>query len=411
MRSWFALLLVLICGIADAQTLAPDQRPHKGVKSQSSQLGLGTVIQCVNGPSGGIICPGNINNNLPGTTELDGSATLGFGALANSTVEGFNTAIGMGALYGLQGSEGKYSFNNYGTVYNGVMNTAVGLKAMYTSTALGCTSGTAGVSLNTVVGALAGYSLACTSGTGAYSGVYIGEADALRVTTGFFNVMIGNDILSQTSATGSTHDTVIIGAEAVPNGGGNYQVIIGSHAGSSNVTGIENVIIGPYAASTTLTTGTANILIGVDNHTDTAAASTSNTLKISGASSTPILTATSTNTANPLVAIPGVTTGTNADFACFAAGGVFTLQSSACTISRRNTKENIRDLSPEVAVDDLMNYSPSSSTKSKRPRPIPISISPELSTGLSRKTFQTSMLNSQSMTMTGRRRSPIDRSR
>lgn len=33
------------------------------------------------------------------------------------------------------------------------------------------------------------------------------------------------------------------------------------------------------------------------------------------------------------VTMPAVTTGTNADFACFAAGGVMTLQTSACTIS------------------------------------------------------------------------------
>lgn len=46
-------------------------------------------------------------------------------------------------------------------------------------------------------------------------------------------------------------------------------------------------------------------------------------------------------TASGTITFAGVTTGTNADFACFAAGGVMTLQTSACTISSARFKTEI----------------------------------------------------------------------
>ena len=48
------------------------------------------------------------------------------------------------------------------------------------------------------------------------------------------------------------------------------------------------------------------------------------------------------------VAFPQVTTGTNADFVCMAAGNVLTLQSSACTISSLRYKENVADFSTAI---------------------------------------------------------------
>ena len=55
-----------------------------------------------------------------------------------------------------------------------------------------------------------------------------------------------------------------------------------------------------------------------------------NDFTVYNSSGSPVVTVP-TGTASP--AFPGVTTGTNADFACLAAGGVMTLQTSACTIS------------------------------------------------------------------------------
>jgi hypothetical protein len=70
--------------------------------------------------------------------------------------------------------------------------------------------------------------------------------------------------------------------------------------------------------------------------------------------STPALRVNGTGT----VAIPGVTTGTNADFACFASGGILQLQSTACTISSRRFKENIVDLPESGGLSDILALRP-----------------------------------------------------
>jgi len=50
------------------------------------------------------------------------------------------------------------------------------------------------------------------------------------------------------------------------------------------------------------------------------------------------------------ITLPGVTTGTNADFVCMSAGNILTLQTTACTISSRRYKMNIQPLESR-AVD------------------------------------------------------------
>lgn len=57
------------------------------------------------------------------------------------------------------------------------------------------------------------------------------------------------------------------------------------------------------------------------------------------------------------ITFSGVTTGTNADFACFAAGGVMTLQTTACTVSSRRFKQNIHPLSMS-ALSEVMKLKP-----------------------------------------------------
>lgn len=63
-----------------------------------------------------------------------------------------------------------------------------------------------------------------------------------------------------------------------------------------------------------------------------------------------------TGTTSP--AFPSVTTGTNADFACLAAGGVMTLQASACTISSMRFKNLIGDYRLGNAVGTLARLDP-----------------------------------------------------
>lgn len=140
--------------------------------------------------------------------------------------------------------------------------------------------------------------------------------------------------------------------------------IMGWAAGSILTTGSNNTIIGHNVAGTTLQTGSNNVLIGTSNSLDTAAASTSNTIQIA-AGSTAVWSTTGAGTPSTAassitgtLALPNITTGTNADFACFTSGHVFVQQASACTISKRELKENFSEVTRVEAMDDIMALRP-----------------------------------------------------
>lgn len=58
------------------------------------------------------------------------------------------------------------------------------------------------------------------------------------------------------------------------------------------------------------------------------------------------------------ITMPQVTTGTNADFMCLTAGLKVTLQSSACTISSKRFKENIKYLEGKTGLDVILALRP-----------------------------------------------------
>ncbi|TLY92662.1 MAG: tail fiber domain-containing protein [Gammaproteobacteria bacterium] len=60
-------------------------------------------------------------------------------------------------------------------------------------------------------------------------------------------------------------------------------------------------------------------------------------------------------TASGTITFSGVKTGTNTDFVCMSAGGVLTLQTSACTISSLRFKENVEDMegSAEPSINKM----------------------------------------------------------
>jgi hypothetical protein len=68
------------------------------------------------------------------------------------------------------------------------------------------------------------------------------------------------------------------------------------------------------------------------------------TVTLNGPLSTAGSTVMKNLTASGTVTFSGVTTGTNTDFVCMSAGGVLTLQTSACTISSLRFKENVEDM-------------------------------------------------------------------
>jgi hypothetical protein len=63
-------------------------------------------------------------------------------------------------------------------------------------------------------------------------------------------------------------------------------------------------------------------------------------------------------TSNGTITFAGVTTGTNADFVCMAAGGVLTLQTTACTISSMRFKNLIGDYKLGGALDTVAKLEP-----------------------------------------------------
>jgi hypothetical protein len=166
------------------------------------------------------------------------------------------------------------------------------------------------------------------------------------------------------STTQNSNTTTAIGYQAglnVTAAAGN--VLVGINAGSILTSGGHNTILGGSVASTTLQTGTNNVIIGTSSSCDLGAAIANNIAVCAG--STPVWAVTgggTPTTASEIfhggITFPEVTTGTNADFVCMAAGGVLTLQASACTISSLRFKDVLGELSSEQMIADVMALHP-----------------------------------------------------
>ncbi len=155
-------------------------------------------------------------------------------------------------------------------------------------------------------------------------GTYLGAYAGFNNSSGTQNTFIGNQ-------SGQTGATPITGSNITTLGFGSGAKLAGAAA--------TNTVIGANVASTTLTTGTFNLLLGCDSNTDAATGASAHTIHI-GCGAGDVFLATGTGTPSTgtvtvagTITLPNVTTGTNADFLCAAAGGVVTLQTSACTIS------------------------------------------------------------------------------
>ena len=79
------------------------------------------------------------------------------------------------------------------------------------------------------------------------------------------------------------------------------------------------------------------------------------TVSFNGPLSTAGSTVMNNLTASGTITFSGVKTGTNTDFVCMSAGGVLTLQTSACTISSLRFKENVEDMegSAEPSINKM----------------------------------------------------------
>jgi hypothetical protein len=267
------------------------------------------------------------------TTGFDNTA-LGWEALYSNTTGYQNTALGLFALY----ANTTANYNNavgYEALYantTGIQNNAMGAGALGTNTT--------GID-NTAVG-----HSALSSSTTASENTAVGAFALGTNTTGYWNSAMGAYSLEDNTTGG--YNSALGKYALSENTSGSNNSAVGTLALYKDTTGSNNVGIGYKVGFNTLSTGSNNVLIGTTSAIDTAVPGTSNTIQI-GAGSTCIWCVTGTGTPATAVetftgsiAFPNVTTGTNADFVCMAAGGVLTLQASACTISSLRFKEHVR---------------------------------------------------------------------
>ena len=250
-----------------------------------------------------------VNNVAVGTDAmrnlLNGVSSVAVGRDADrNSNNGPQTAIGYGALNGIEGAVGS-------STSVGVDNIAVGFKAMYgtawTSGSLdiavgdlslvNVTTGSNNVAIgpgvanpgtNTpILGALNALTTgsnnigiginALSSITTTNNNIAIGSNAIASATGGASNIVIGANSYNGAS---TANNNVIIGVNAATLDTGAGNVMIGTNAGSKGTSGSNNVLIGNNVASVTLTTGQANILIG--NGQDVTSAGVSNQIDIGG---------------------------------------------------------------------------------------------------------------------------------
>jgi len=185
--------------------------------------------------------------HMPGSDDT--SIAVGPWALGSQTGTGlYNTAMGVWAL-----SSNSSANNNAAFGAGALSNTTTGNN----NTALGAWtlgSNITGIN-NTAVGAAALNQTTTGSNNSAFG---IG---ALYNALSHNNSAFGFNALSETTT-------------------GGYNTAFGAAAGNKITSGFANLVLGPYVASTTLTTGSNNILIGYSDAVDTPAADTSSWLNI-----------------------------------------------------------------------------------------------------------------------------------
>ena len=253
------------------------------------------------------------NTMYENTSGTENSA-FGGDSLHYNTTGQHNTAVGVQSQYGdTGGSSGDYNTSaGHSSLHNvttGSNNVAIGRQALYSntgmseSTAVGYqamyyanSADTADITYNTALGA---YALQGSTTAANNTGVWntaIGHSALRNTTTGRWNTAVGKDALvSNTTGDWNTaigegalqdnetgdHNTAIGDSSQWFTTGSN-NTSLGYQALNVNTSGSGNTVIGYNVASTTLQTGSNNILIGTSAAVDTPAADTDNYLNIGG---------------------------------------------------------------------------------------------------------------------------------
>jgi hypothetical protein len=240
-------------------------------------VGIGTAS-----PSYSLDVSGFIN-----TDQSSGYKQAGYTILSASS-SNFSTQVGVGALASAQNGSTQNTAVGYNTLTSLTTNsydTAIGYKAgeQYTGTvggnhALTAIGGNAGGTIttgpdNTALGASAMFSTDNTGFTTGSDNLAVGVHTLTHLTSGSFNVAVGNESMVGCGnwtgfpaclLTGS--DNTGIGQYTLENiqGIAAENTALGYSAGSDLTTGTENIFIGSFSGTHSVTTGMLNVLIGRD---------------------------------------------------------------------------------------------------------------------------------------------------
>lgn len=194
---------------------------------------------------------------------------IGSSALKALTLGSRNTAIGTSALTGTTSGNGNMAFGTSAgaTVTTGTANTLIGR-------AVGGSTLTTGSNNIMIGGSIFGSQSADTILSSTSSSLAVGNA----IRAGSGDTLIGHDISPGETSNGA-HNTAV-----------GYQAINASVSGTNNtvmgyqvgklITGSNNTLFGAGVASTVLTSGAGNILIGTDSTTTVPLAATTSAVSI-----------------------------------------------------------------------------------------------------------------------------------
>jgi hypothetical protein len=290
------------------------------------------------------------------------NTSLGWNTLSNCTTCQFNTAIGDGSQWNNQISGANNITLGGDTMRNASANNtiAIGVAAFRNPQGIGAdfniaigTNAMLGQTSTTATGNIAiGYaSMNNTSLTSAANNVCVGVNSCQAFTAAVNNTFIGLNT-GQADITGSNNVGVgTIALQKVNTGGANTAVGEGALNGvtGSNfntgfgfnagllITGANNLILGSLVASTTLTTGSRDILIGTSSNCDTPLSNTNDYFAICASSGlTHLLTGNLASgslalTINGTITAPTLTTSLTglAGSLCATVGGLIIYKSGA----------------------------------------------------------------------------------
>ena len=307
------------------------------------------------------------------TLDVTGTARVTGDALVN----GLTVGIGSGAV----STNTTFGFDALDTNTTGGGNTVLGYAAMqYTTTA----------SSNTVIGYQSGYQLAsnnntgvgfrsiwkgstgsnntgigshvmefATGATGEYNTAVGSSYTMAKITSGSFNVGIGNGVLRElTSGVGNvalgqealpsittTNGSVAIGAGAFYFNTGGNNIAIGQYGGRTNTTGEWNIYLGTYNQNSEpgITTGSYNTIIG--SKISGLAASLSNNIVLADGQGNIRIRAFDTGNVT-------INSGTDAGFKLDVAGtGRFTNMLSVITTGTTNEVALFKSTEPYISIE------------------------------------------------------------